>query len=237
MDSIKRKRGEAEAMQILQAKGILFDEKYNDEGKENSKPDLRYADGRYLEVTHTLHNHSTVCNLNRFQRKDIEEQLQIMSAAKEANDRNRKRNYPMTLEGLTDEGKEQFKRDVKVVRDHYGMDISDFTKHSEFNCDVPVIECSTDNIIRQVREKALKHTNGDTDLFVFILEDEYRCLCYLLETGTWNGCYNAFLNALFASLFPTIYICVWDFHNQKYDVENPKLLKFWNANALHWKLM
>lgn len=223
---MKKKQGEQEAKQILEVKGFVFDSSYCDDNSKESMPDLRFANGRYLEVTHTLHNHEIVRSINKFHQKSIDEQLQIMTDAKEAYDRITKNDYPQTLDGLTDKGLKQFKKDAKIVRNHFGIDVSDLTKRSEFNCDSPIIESSTDNIIHEIREKAQKYSKGDTDLFIFILDDEYNCLCYLLKTGTWNGCYNAFMRSVIISPFNVVYLCVWNFKAQTYNIENPILLKF-----------
>lgn len=57
---ITLKKRETEAMQILELKGIEFDKSYCDNNSKNSRPDLRYKNGRFLEVTHTHHNNSIV---------------------------------------------------------------------------------------------------------------------------------------------------------------------------------
>ncbi|MCH5200990.1 MAG: hypothetical protein J1F60_08530 [Oscillospiraceae bacterium] len=222
---MKQKQGEKEAKSILQSKGFEFDDTYYDDNSKNSMPDLRFVNGRYLEVTHTLHNHN-ICSPNNYCRKSIEEQLQIANDAEKALDRITARKYPRTSDELTDGGMTQFESDKITVKNHFGVDVSDFTKHSEFNCDIPIVESSTDNIIREIGEKASKHSKGDTDLFIFILEDEYNCLCDLLETKNWNGCYNSFMNSVIKSPFDVVYLCVWNFESQTYNTENPILLKF-----------
>ncbi len=225
---MKQKQGEQKAKSILHSKGIEFDDTYFDNNSRKSMPDLRMTNGRYLEVTHTLHNHNIFRKFNDFQRKSTGEQLQIMIEARNAYERIRKCDYPMTPdgEGVTEEGFKHLQKDAKIVKKHFGMDISDFTKHSEFKCDVPAIECSTDNIIREIEEKASKYPNGDTDLFVFILESECECLCDLLSTGTWNGYYHGFMRSILLSPFKIVYLCVWDFESQTYNKETPRLLKF-----------
>ena len=52
MAEVNRKQGENEAIQILQKKGYEFDLDYKDQNSGESMPDLKYKDGRYLEVTH-----------------------------------------------------------------------------------------------------------------------------------------------------------------------------------------
>ena len=231
------KKGEAEAIQILKLKGIVFDENYCDDNSKNSMPDLRYKDGRFLEVTHTYHNNSIVIKSNKFHQKSIKEQLEISTKAGEAYDRLIRLGYPQN-----EEVQKRYKTDANLLKSHFGLDVNDMTKNpSEFNCDSPIIVCSTDNIIYEIIEdKGKKHSSGDTDLFVFVLEDEYESIKYLLTKGSHqNGCYTYFMNNILNSPFPTIYICVWDFDNQKYIIENPILLKFWKNNngGLNYKLI
>ncbi len=109
----KRKQGEEEAMRILKAKGISFNEKHNDEGdKGYSVPDLQYSDGRYLEVTHTLHNNGLIKSVPRnYCKKSLEEQYEIAKEAREAYERIRSLDYTFKDEQagrLTTEGTAQF---------------------------------------------------------------------------------------------------------------------------------
>lgn len=228
---MKRKQGEIEAKQILQLKGMQFDESYCDDNSSPSMPDLKYQDGRFLEVTHTLHNNNIArFNIN-FLYKSINEKIKIMDRAREAHDRISKLDYPRISGKLfgefTSEGKKQFDKDIKIVENHFGAYDPDLKRCSEFNCDIPIIHSSVDNIIHEItKDKARKYPNGDTDLFIFILQGEFECLEDLLKTGTWNGCYNNFMRAIIQSPFKVIYLCVWDFRNQMYNTENPVLTKF-----------
>ena len=236
------KKGESEAMQILKSKGIIFDESYCDDNSKESMPDLRYADGRFLEVTHTNHNNGIVTTPNKFNQKSIREQLKISEQAGKAYDRVNNFKYPKNEKGvITLEGKNLFQSDYKILKNHFGFDMKDTTKPtSEFNCDVPVIYCSSDNIIHEiVSDKGKKYSNRDVDLFIFILEGEYESVQYLLRTGYQNGCYMSFMHNIMCSPFQTIYLCVWDFKNQTYIITNPILLKFWkNGNGkLKYKLI
>ncbi len=210
------KQGEKEAKQILQSKGVEFDETYCDDNSKPSMPDFKYKDGRFLEVTHTKHNQIT---LTKFMLKPIEEKIKIMEEVSIALDRIENLDYPRTLDGLTDEGIEQFNKDKKLVESHFGSD--------EFRCDIPIVQHSTNNIIHEiVKDKAPKYPNGDTDLFIFITPEELESLKYLLETRNWNGEYNRFVNAVAKSPFKVVYLCVYDLKKQVYNTENPTLLKF-----------
>lgn len=218
------KKGEQEAKQILQLKGFEFDDTYCDDNSKQSMPDLRFKNGRYLEVTHTLHNHGNMTRLNQFRKKPLTEQLRIMKEAKAAYDRITTKDYPYTLDGLTDEGLKQFRRDRNLVKEHFGLDVYDGTISE--NCDIPVIESSANNIIREItKDKAQKHPNGNADLFVFILEDEYDCFCELVKSKHYNTYYDTFMRSVIKSPFKLVFLCVWDFESQTYNINNPNLIK------------
>lgn len=80
---------------------------------------------------------------------------------------------------------------------------------------------STDNILEAIQRKALKHPLGDTDLFVFITQGEYNKLRQLIKTHKSNPNYSEFKNKVFKSPFKIIYLCVWSFKNQKYELRHP----------------
>lgn len=218
------KKGEQEAKQILQSKGFAFDESYIDDNSKPSMPDLRFKNGRYLEVTHTLHNHGYITHLNKFHKKPIKEQLRIMKEARAAFDRIHTKDYPHTLNRLTDEGLKQFRRDKNLVKEHLGLDVYDGSQTEM--CDIPVIKSSVNNIIHEVtKDKAPKHSNSNTDLFIFILEDEYYCFDELIKSKDYNIFYDTFVNYMLNSPFKVVYLCVWDFESQSYNTENPVLMK------------
>lgn len=221
------KNGEEEAKQILERKGYLFDNTYFDDNSKNSMPDLRLSDGRYLEVTHTLHNNEIYSKPNKFQMKNTTEKMKIIMNAKEAHRRIKKNYY---CENKIDDDLEQFEKDKKIVRSHFGRDVCDFTKHSEFKCDIPEIKHSVDNIIHKIEEKSAKHPNGDTDLFIFITKGEYDSFCYLIEPHSFNGCFRGFANVIISSSFDNIFLCVWNFESQQYAIDDPILLKISDYN-------
>ena len=219
------KQGEEKAKLILERKGIAFDETHQDDGSKHSLPDLKYlGEDRYLEVTHTYHNNAIVTKINRFHRKSTAKQLEIMEKARNAYDRIHEGCYPKTEEGMA-----QYKRDLKLVKSHMGYDPTKWNlgeKFSEFDCDAPIIECSTDNTLRKVHEKGEKHKSGNTDLFIFVLEDEFEAMMYILRSGPINSAYTAFVNSILCSPFPVIYVCVWNWEAQTYDTEDPLIMKF-----------
>ena len=220
------KKGEQEAKTILHNKGAVFDENYCDDNSQNSMPDLRLANGRFIEVTHTQHNNGIVMGLNDFQRKSVEDQMSIMSKARASYERIMSLDYPMHEGKITLEGRTALDEDVKIVKNHFGLDVSDLTRKTEFNCDLPIIEHSVDNIIRAISSKAQKYPNGDTDLFVFITDGEFECLYDLLETKARNGYSEHYMKRMLFSPFQVIYLCVWDFINQEYITKDPILYCF-----------
>ena len=214
------KQGEQQAKEILERKGIAFDETHHDNGSKHSLPDLKYlGEERYLEVTHTLHNNKIAIEPNDYYMKSTSEQQKIEKKAFAAYDRIRHIGYPNT-----EEGKAQYKRDLKLVKSHYGYDPTkiDFSEQfSDFKCDRPTIECDPDNIIREVRSKGKTHNSGNTDLFIFVLEDEFCVMMDLLHSGQHNGCYAAL-----RSPFPVVYVCAWNWEAQTYEVDDPLIMKF-----------
>ena len=219
------KQGEQQAKEILERKGIAFDETHHDDGSKHSLPDLKYlGEERYLEVTHTLHNNAIVTKINRFHKKSLDGQYEITMQASSAYERIQRWDYPDTPEG-----KAQYKRDLKLVKSHWGYDptrCSFSDQFSEFKCDRPTIECSTDNILRKVKEKGEKHKSGNTDLFIFVLEDEFEAMMYILRSGPINSACTAFVNCILRSPFPVVYVCVWNWEAQTYEIDNPRIMKF-----------
>ena len=226
---MNRKKGETEAMQILKAKGILFDESYCDTGYEKSKPDLRYSDGGFLEVTHTVHNDAIADprKLNNYARKDPEEKRKAEEEVSKALDR--VRNYPQAYSlGNGD----TFEKDQKIIDNHYGKYDPKSGRRSEFKCDLPIVEGSSDNIIETIKKKSLTHPNADTDLFIFVLEGEFDSMMYLIESLSYNGNSHFFMKTIMDSPFQTIYICKWNYEWQEYVLKNPTLIKFWKDEKL-----
>lgn len=219
------KQGELEAKMILERKGITFDETHHDDGSKHSLPDLKYlGEDRYLEVTHTLHNNKIAMEPNDYYMKSTSEQQEIEEKAFAAYDRIRHIGYPNT-----EDGKAQYKRDLKLVKSHYGYDPTkiDFSEQfSEFKCDRPTIECDPDNIIREVRSKGKTHNSGNTDLFIFVLEDEFEAMMYILRSGPINSACTAFVNCILRSPFPVVYVCAWNWETQTYEIDSPLIMKF-----------
>lgn len=220
---MKQKQGEQEAMEILKAKGYIFDELHVDDGRKKSLPDLRFADGRYLEVTHTYHNNGIVKNPQhiKFNLKSIAERRDISQEAWKAWERIHEGKYGGSADYLSD---------IKAVQRHFGA-IDPLTGYSsEFHCDLPVIVASSDNVLREIEEKAKRHSSGDVDLFIFVLEEELNCVLHLIETRAYNGAADRFMRIVCDSPFHVIYLCQWDFDRQHYEINNPHMVVFSKAN-------
>ena len=244
-----RKQGEQEAITILESIGIQVDRNYFDDNSHTSMPDVRCKDGRYIEVTHTLHNNAIPTTISRFDRLQpgedcsgyTQRHLEVEMECSCALDRVRKGDYERDDSwNLTPAGQAQFKKDAKLLREHMGYDVTemDFAKQvSEFKCDHPTIHFSTDNILREIsKDKGKKYPNGDVDLFIFVTDEEFRLMKELIPQRTWNGTASGFLNSILNSPFPQIYVCEWCFEKQEYNTVNPQLIVFSKyGKGLKWK--
>ena len=219
------KQGEKEAQTILDRLGISFDLSYFDDNSTQSMPDWKTTDGHYIEVTHTKHNNKIVAGGNAFSQLDTAQRLSKMEEAWAAHTRHQKKDYEKDSSGhLTPAAMRQHRQDIKLIESHFGMTADG--KHTEFKCDMPTIEHSVDNILQEiVTDKGSKYTDGKTDLFVFVTEDEYRIFEQLFTTKDWNMAYTHFVSAISAAPFRAIYICSWDFDLQKYTTRNSTLTK------------
>ena len=219
------KQGENEAKIILEKIGIIINQAYCDDNSKKSMPDLKTKDGRYIEVTHTKHNYSIPKTLNDFAKKNTDEKRQISDEAHEAYCRISKGDYQRDFFfKLTDSSKKQHEKDTKLVKNHFGIDESG--KCSEFGCDLPIVECSLDNILETIYIKAKKYPDRNTDLFLFMLNDEYELIIKLKRECKWNGLFSTFMNAIYQTPFQNIYLCQWDFKKQSYQLEDSVVLKF-----------
>ncbi len=221
---IKRKDGENEAIEILQNLGESFNLEHSDSGEDESKPDLQYSNGRFLEVTHTRHNNLKIQEGNHeYDGKTIEEILQIQIDISNAQDRLNKDDYEIDENGeLTQNGLQQFRKDYKLVHGHYGY-IDEYGELSEFDCISPIFTFSVDHITRMISKKSKKHDGKDIDLFIFITEDEFS----LLKSMILERRHSGFINLCIKSVFKTIYLCVWDIYNNTYELKNPTMIKIW----------
>lgn len=246
---LKRKKGEQEAITILENLGIEIDRSYYDDNSQQSMPDIKSKDGRYIEITHTFHNNAIPKGISKFDRLQSDEDwsgytqrhLKVETECSCALDRVRKGDYERD-DGwkLTSVGQAQFKKDAKLLKEHMGYDVTemDFAKQfSEFKCDHPTIHFSTDNILREItKDKGKKYPDGDVDLFVFATDEEFRLMKELIPQWTWNGTASGFLNQILKSPFPKIYVCEWYFERQEYNTDDPQLIIFLKyGDGLKWE--
>ena len=220
---MNRKNGEQEALSILRAQGFVFDESYGDDGTKHSNPDLRYSDGRYLEVTHTYHNNVIVSNplSLSYNGKSLEDRQKVLEGAEIAFRRIKAGNYKTI---------EERNKDRHIIDNVFGSVDPRTVDRSEFECDLPVICASSDNVLRTIREKGNKYPNGNTDLFIFALKEEIDSVLYLIETKAFNGATRAFFEQIIECPFPAVYVSQWDFEHQLYDIEKPRMIVFYNEN-------
>ena len=246
---LKRKQGENEAINILVNLGIEIDREYYDDNSRNSMPDIKCKDGHYIEVTHTLHNNALIKSVSNYYKllpgedwsSYNQRHQRVEKECSQALHRISKMDYEKDLLfRLTIAGKIQFKKDIKLVKEHMGYDFSEADmnkRQSEFKCDCPTFLFSVDNILRELnKDKGTKYSEGNVDLFIFVTEDEFRLMKDLIHQMNWNGVARGFLNQILYSPFPRLYVCEWDFESQKYNTSNPKLVIFYNSNdRLEWK--
>ncbi len=240
----KKKQGEEEAAKILNIIGIEIEDSYCDDNSMPSMPDLKCKDGRYVEVTHTYHDHPLTVKLNNYHKSmfigNSDSLYNYEIECYYAIERVRICKYEKDSKGnLTESALCQYKKDKELIKKHLGYDITQFDfgkQHSEFGCDIPSREFSPENVLREViRDKGHKNYTEETDLFIFVTEDEFRLMKELLSERKRNGTARNFLEKIANSKFPKIYICEWDYYKQEYNIENPNLVIFYKEqDTLKW---
>lgn len=245
----KRKKGEKEAVIILESIGIKIDKEYLDDNSQASMPDLKNENGRYIEVTHTKHNNFLFMGINKYDQfwsgengdEWIQRHLDTELACSEAIDRTEKLDYECDEDGIfTDKAKEQYQKDCILLKSHMGfdpMEINSQKQFSEFKCDRPIISFSVDNIINEIKnDKGRKQYSVDTDLFIFATEQEFDIMKKLISERSWNGAAYELLNEILYSKFSVIFVCPWNIENQEYNTLNPQIVKFEKEDiGLKWK--
>ena len=195
-----------------------------------SMPDLRYKNGRYLEVTHTAHNNSIMSFQNKYSQLSMTEQLEISERAYEAYKRmmNCEYEYDSLGDHLTEKGLRDYKKDAAILKSHYGYDVKTFDYNkmfSEFNCDVPSIRMSSDNILKEItKDKGKKYTDGSTDLFIFVTDGEMYSVDELINSREYNSASTGFFKAVRSAPFKNIFLCEWNWCSQQYELESPNIL-------------
>lgn len=246
---LERKKGEQEAITILEKLGIEVDKGYYDDNSHKSMPDVKCKDGRYIEITHTFHNNAIPKRISKFDRlqpgedwsgytqRHLDVEIECNHALKRIHNLDYEKD---DMWKLTTEGQAQFKKDAKLLKEHMGYDVTEMdfaNQFSEFKCDHPTIHFSTDNILREItKDKGQKYPNGDVELFIFATDEEFRLMKELIPQRTWNGTASGFLNQILKSPFQKIYICEWCFERQEYNTDNPQLIIFYMyGEGLKWE--
>lgn len=250
---MKYKNGELYAKKILEnVKGLQFDSSYHDDNSEEHMPDFRLVNGDYIEVTHTNHNmepdrdikfrgdKSLLLSKDRKEKmseeeidnfhkkatqKDCRRVIKVTSAIK----RHSTGDYevdPVTGE-YTEKGKKQQKEDFKLLKKTFGINKETGCFGSECKADRPIKTDSIDNIIHKIvvdKSKKYEVGNNSVYLFIFVTFEEMN----LLEKGEEEFLtdYYFLIDAIHKSQFKNVFICEWDFDNNKYNLDNPKLLVF-----------
>ena len=239
----KIKKGESEAVIILESIGVKIDKGYKDDNSRPSMPDLKCENGRYIEVTHTKHNNFVFTGISKYDQlrpgedgdEWIQRHLDKEMACSDAIERIDKLDYDCDEDGnLTDKAKILYQKDCKLLKSHIGYDPTENNpqkQFSEFKCDRPIISFSVDNILYEIKnDKGRKQYGVDTDLFIFATEQEYDTMNKLIRESSWNRAAQEFLNEIINSKFSVIYVCSWNIENQKYNTLNPKIVRFEKEN-------
>ena len=221
------KQGEQEAKEILEKFGVKFDSTYQDDNKGKSMPDLKYIDGGYLEVTHTKHNNAIFKSIVDSQKGSFSDQLEILHKTSDAWERINKIDYQMNNRILTENGQKQLGKDLNLLKKQFGYSPNICGNiFSEFRCNMPIIEFSSNKILDEiVKDKGSKYSNGDTDLFLFVSEDEFEIFFSEMNQYEWNAVAQYCIRMILKAPFPIIYICVWDIFEQKYEIQDPIICK------------
>ena len=101
-------------------------------------------------------------------------------------DRVEKLDYECSENGcLTTDAIKKFNKDCDLLKNHMGYDPRESDprkRNSEFKCDRPFFDFSIDNILYEISDdKGKKHSSGDTDLFLFVTEEEFKILFKMLD--------------------------------------------------------
>ena len=209
------KQGVYEAKNILMKKGFTFDETYFVDNSSNSKPDLKFLNGRFLEVTNMSRDNVGVTKDKDFSGKPRSERSNISGIAGEAWNRIQRDDYEKDgNDKYTDKGKAKFIEDKKILSEYYGYDWES-KKRRVVNCDLIGVSFSRDNILKEMEDKGQKYPKGNVELFIFVLKEEYASVLDDKE---------AFLEKAKTAPFKKVYLCVWDIIGSKYEIENPQLL-------------
>lgn len=198
------KMGECAAKTVMRKIGFEFDDSYADDGtiKGDRKPDLKYADGRYLEVTHTKHP-TLFSDSSEYFSVCLDKKKELQSKYSESLKRFFSNAYPRS-----GRGRQQEADDKKVIASFLGLG------ENASEADLSAIIYSKENIIDVIREKSEKHNGKDIDLFIFVTPEEFeevefivRCNEMVIEEKYYDLLWFVIKN----SVFYRVFICELDF--------------------------
>lgn len=222
----KYKAGEFEAMCILKQIGYEFNDSHYDDGREDGKPDLQLTSGRYIEVTRTYHNSALFCKGNRFSKLPLEKQLAKRVQVSEALQRVTRLDYDQSEDGVSDCGMKQLEADRDLLLEHLGVDASNWTRTEKAEWkDSPIIEYSVENIIRKIESKSKKHPNDDTDLFLFVAEEEMKILFENMQDLLFRNTFESFQKTVCESSFNEVFLCQWSLREETPNIISPVLYR------------
>jgi hypothetical protein len=213
------KKTEKIAKTILEKRGKVFDGTYFDDGSSESMPDLKYANGRFVEITQTNHNNGLFCDDEDAHKRAMKRQKSLDKLDPEAYRRYMTNDYP-------DGCGHSRSSDEKILKETYGWNKDTQTFGSEFGSLLPVVEYSVDIISKVIKRKHKKHKkHKDIELFVFVTEEEFDMFEEVIENSQWNSTDKKILEEICSTCFRKIYISVYNLEKQDYTYSEDKFIE------------
>ena len=215
------KKTEKIAKAILEKRGKVFDGTYFDDGSSESMPDLRYANGRFVEITQTNHNNGLFCDdedTEKAYKKEMKRQEVLDKLDLGAYRRYMTNDYP-------DGCGHSRSSDEKILREAYGWNKDTQTFGSEFGSLLSTIEYSIQNISKVIKRKHEKHKRKNIELFVFVTEEEFDLFEKVIENSQWNPIDKKLLEEIYDTCFKKIYLSVYNLEKQDYTYNEDKFIE------------
>lgn len=217
------KKTEKIAKAILEKRGKVFNDTYFDDGSSESMPDLRYANGGFVEITQTNHNNGLFCDdedTEKAYKKEMKRQEVLDKLDLGAYRRYKTNDYP---DGC---GHHSRSSDEKILREAYGWNKDTQTFGSEFGSLLSVAEFSVDNISKVINRKHKKHKkHKDIELFVFVAEEEFDMFEEVNKNSQWSSMDKNFLEEIYDTCFKKIYLSVYNLEKQDYTDSKDKFIE------------
>lgn len=215
------KKTEKIAKTILEKRGKVFNETYFDDGSSESMPDLKYVNGRFVEITQTNHNNGLFCDDEDAHKRAMKRQKSLDKLDPEAYRRYMTNDYP-------DGCGHSRSSDEKILKETYGWNEDTQTFGSEFGSLLSTIEYSVQNIskvIKRKHKKHKKHKDKDIELFVFVAEEEFDMFEEVIENSQWNSTDKKILEEICDTCFKRIYLSVYNLEKQDYTYNEDKFIE------------